>query len=171
MAKIRKIAEGLDRTDLQILDQLQMDGRLAVAELGRRVHLSPTPCLERVRRLERDGYITGYTARLDEQRLGFDLLAFIEVSLDRTNPDFFERFKRSVADLDEVVECHMVAGNFDYLLKVRTISMADFRRFLVEKLTPISGLQQTHTYFTLESVKSRLRVPLAAEPLRRRKRR
>src|ERR1700691_5488611 len=108
----------LDRIDRQILEQVQLDGRISVAELARRVHLSTTPCLERLRRLERDGFIKGYIAQLDPSRLGFDLLAFIEVSLDRTNPDFFERFRLAVRDLDEVIECHMVAGNFDYLLKV-----------------------------------------------------
>ncbi|HEY3654709.1 MAG TPA: Lrp/AsnC ligand binding domain-containing protein [Steroidobacteraceae bacterium] len=150
----------LDRVDRQILDELQSDGRLAVAELARRVHLSTTPCLERMRRLERDGFIKDYIARLDIRRLGFDLLAFIEVSLDRTNPDFFERFRLAVGEIDEVIECHMVAGNFDYLLKVRAVSMVAFRRFLVEKLTSIAGLQNTHTYFTLEEIKADARLPL-----------
>lgn len=144
----------LDRLDRQILDELQRDGRISVAELARRVNLSPTPCLERMRRLEREGFIKDYVARLDMRRLGFDLLAFIEVSLDRTNPDFFQRFRLAVRDMPEIVECHMVAGKFDYLLKVHVTSMSTFRRFLVEQLTSIAGLQHTHTYFTLEEIKA-----------------
>jgi Lrp/AsnC family transcriptional regulator, leucine-responsive regulatory protein len=155
-----RVVTDLDHVDRQILEELQGDGRISVAELARRVHLSTTPCQERVRRLERDGFIKDYVARLDTRRLGFDLVAFIEVSLDRTNPDFFERFRLAVRDIDEVIECHMVAGNFDYLLKVRAVSMSAYRRFLVEKLTSIAGLQHTHTYFALEEVKSSTRIPL-----------
>lgn len=166
---IRVVAD-LDRVDRQILEELQGDGRISVAELARRVHLSTTPCQERMRRLERDGFIKDYVARLDTRRLGFDLVAFIEVSLDRTNPDFFARFRLAIRDMDEVIECHMVAGNFDYLLKVRAVSMSAYRRFLVEKLTSIAGLQQTHTYFALEEVKSSARIPLVLPPVSRSKR-
>jgi Lrp/AsnC family leucine-responsive transcriptional regulator len=165
-----RIELDLDRTDRQILEELQLNGRIAVAELARRVHLSPTPCVERIRRLESSGYIQDYVARLDARLLGFDLLAFIEVSLDRTNPDFFERFRLAIRDIEEIIECHMVAGNFDYLLKVRAVSMAAFRRFLVEKLTSIAGLQHTHTYFTLEEVKSNSRLSLLTAKSRSRKR-
>jgi Lrp/AsnC family transcriptional regulator, leucine-responsive regulatory protein len=144
----------LDRVDRFILDALQRDGRLSIAELSRRVHLSATPCLARIRRLEGEGFIRGYVARLDNLKLGFDLVAFVEVSLDRTNPDFFERFHTAIHDLPEVVECHMVAGHFDYLLKVRVRSMAEYRRILSEKLGAIPGLHSTHTYFTLEEIKA-----------------
>src|ERR1700761_1701295 len=101
--------QDLDRIDRQLLDELQRAGRLSVAAIARRVNLSTTPCVERIHRLERDGIITAYVARLDWRVLGYDLLAFIEVSLDRTNPDFFERFRSAVTELDEVRECYMVA--------------------------------------------------------------
>ena len=143
----------LDRTDRRLLALLQRDGRLSIAELARQVHLSPTPCLERVRRLERDGYIRGYAADLDPARLGAGLIAFVEVQLDRTTPDVFNRFRDGVIGLDPVQECHMVAGGFDYLLKVRSGDMGAYRRFL-EDLAALPGVQQTHTYVVMEEVKS-----------------
>jgi Lrp/AsnC family leucine-responsive transcriptional regulator len=147
------VPDSLVRTDRRLLSLLQRDGRLPVAELARRVHLSPTPCLERVRRLERDGYIRGYAADLDPARLGAGLIAFVEVQLDRTSPDVFNRFGEGVIGLDPVQECHMVAGGFDYLLKVRTRDMGAYRRFL-EELAALPGVQQTHTYVVMEEVKS-----------------
>ena len=154
----------LDRLDRRLLDLLQRDGRLAGAELARRIHLSPTPCLERVRRLERLGYITGYAAHLNPEPLGLRLLAFVQVQLDRTTPDVFDVFKRVMIGLDEVLECHMVAGGFDYLVKLRVPDMDAYRRFLGERLATIPGVQQTHTYFVMEEVQSThlLAVPPSA---------
>src|SRR5688572_24309157 len=120
----------LDGIDGKILDILQRDGRVTNVELARRVHLSPTPCFERVRRLEQSGYIERYVAQLNPRKLGLGLLAFIEVSLDKTNPNAFDRFRLAVADMPEVQECHMVAGGFDYLLKVRVADMETYRGFL-----------------------------------------
>jgi Lrp/AsnC family leucine-responsive transcriptional regulator len=148
----------LDRIDRQLLARLQLDGRLPIAQLAREVHLSVTPTLERVRRLERSGYIEGYFARLDPARLGLGLLAYVEVSLDRTTPDAFERFKQAMLAHDEVMECHMVAGGFDYLLKVRVRDMESYRRFLGERIASVRGVQQTHTYFVMEEVKSTHRL-------------
>jgi Lrp/AsnC family transcriptional regulator, leucine-responsive regulatory protein len=153
------MAESLDRTDRRLLALLQQDGRLPVAELARRVHLSPTPCLERVRRLEREGYIRGYAADLDAAKLGLGMIVFVEVQLDRTTPDVFNRFREGVGGLDPVQECHMVAGGFDYLLKVRTNDMTSYRRFL-EDLAALEGVQQTHTYVVMEEVKSTRAVPI-----------
>ena len=147
------MADSLDRIDRRLLALLQTDGRLSVAELARRVHLSPTPCFERVRRLEREGYIRGYAADLDPAKLGAGLIAFVEVQLDRTTPDVFNRFRDGVVGLDPVQECHMVAGGFDYLLKVRTADMTAYRRFL-EDLAALAGVEQTHTYVVMEEVKS-----------------
>ena len=149
----------LDRTDRQLLALLQKDGRLTVAELARQVHLSATPCLERVRRLEREGYIRGYAADLDPAKLGAGLIAFVEVQLDRTTPDVFNRFRDGVIGLDPVQECHMVAGGFDYLLKVRAADMGSYRRFL-EELAGIEGIEQTHTYVVMEEVKSTRAIPI-----------
>ena len=153
------MADSLDRIDRRLLALLQADGRLSVAELARRVHLSPTPCFERVRRLEREGYIRGYAADLDPAKLGAGLIAFVEVQLDRTTPDVFNRFRDGVIGLTPVQECHMVAGGFDYLLKVRTADMAAYRRFL-EELAALAGVEQTHTYVVMEEVKSTRVVPI-----------
>ena len=152
---MRKLKERvLDRIDHKILRQLQNNGRLTNADLARSVNLSPTPCLERVRRLEADGYILDYVALLNPQKLGAGVISFIQVLLDRTNPDVFERFKKQVGLCPEVMECHMVAGGFDYLLKVRTGSMIEYRDFLGETLARMSDIKQTHTYVVIEEVKA-----------------
>jgi len=155
------MTHSLDRIDRLILARLQTDGRLSVAELARHVHLSATPCLERVKRLERDGYIRGYAADLDPALLGAGLIAFVEVQLDRTTPDVFNRFRDGVMGLTPVQECHMVAGGFDYLLKVRTADMGAYRRFL-EDLAALAGIEQTHTYVVMEEVKSTRAIPIDA---------
>lgn len=144
----------LDRIDRKLLTSLQKDGRTAVSRLAREVNLTVTPTLERVRRLEAAGYIEGYFARLSPRKLGLGLLAYVEVSLDRTTPDAFERFKQVMLAHDEVMECHMVAGGFDYLLKVRVTDMESYRRFLGDRIASVRGVQTTHTYFVMEEVKS-----------------
>jgi len=149
----------LDRIDCQILQLLQQDGRIANVDLARRVHLSPTPCLERVRRLEREGYIQGYSARLNPEKLQAGLILLVELSLDRTTPDVFERFRQAVIDIPEVMECFLVAGGFDYLLKLRVADMADYRSLLSDKLTAIPGVLQTHTYVVIETIKETTRLP------------
>lgn len=144
----------LDRIDYKILRRLQENGRMTNADLARSVNLSPTPCLERVRRLEADEYILDYVALLNPLKLGAGVISFIQVLLDRTNPDVFERFKRQVGLCPEIVECHMVAGGFDYLLKVRTSSMIEYRDFLGQTLARMSDIKQTHTYVVMEEVKA-----------------
>jgi Lrp/AsnC family leucine-responsive transcriptional regulator len=151
----------LDRIDRRLLARLQQDGRTAISQLAREVHLTVTPTLERVRRLESSGYIEGYFARLSPRRLGLGLLAYVEVSLDRTTPDAFERFKQAMLAHDEVMDCHMVAGGFDYLLKVRVTDMESYRRFLGDRIAAVRGVQQTHTYFVMEEVKSTHRIVVA----------
>jgi Lrp/AsnC family leucine-responsive transcriptional regulator len=160
----RAPARALDRIDRRLLARLQQDGRSAVSQLAREVHLTVTPALERVRRLEAAGYIEGYFARLNPARLGLGLLAYVEVSLDRTTPDAFERFKQVMLAHDEVMECHMVAGGFDYLLKVRVTDMESYRRFLGEHIAAVRGVQQTHTYFVMEEVKSTHRIIVPENP-------
>ncbi len=152
----------LDRIDRNILRELQADGRLSNVELARRVGLSPTPCLERVRRLERDRYILGYCAMLNPMKLNAALVAFIEVSLDRTTTRALERFREAIERLGEVQECHMVAGGFDYLIKIRLPDMTAYRKFLGEKLAAIDGVSQTHTYVVMEEVKSTMALPISA---------
>lgn len=156
------IYKPLDKIDLRILSELQRDGRLANVALSKRVNLSPTPCLERVRRLEQNGYINGYHAELNAAKLGAGLLVFVQVSLDRTTPDIFSRFSSALKHLDQVQECHMVAGGFDYLLKLRFGNMASYRDFLGNDLATLPGVMQTHTYFVMEEVKQTSAIPLPA---------
>lgn len=144
----------LDRIDYKILRLLQENARLTNADLARSVNLSPTPCLERVRRLEADGYILDYVTLLNPHKLGAGVISFIQVALDRTSPGVFERFKKQVGLCPEVMECHMVAGGFDYLLKVRTSSMIEYREFLGQTLSQMSDIKQTHTYMVIEEVKA-----------------
>jgi Lrp/AsnC family leucine-responsive transcriptional regulator len=151
-----------DVIDRKILQILQREARMPNVELARRVHLSPTPCFERVRRLEQGGYIRRYVAQLDPQKLGFGLLAFVEVSLDKTNPVAFDRFRDAVTAMGEVQECHMVAGGFDYLLKARVADMTAYRRFLGERVSSLPGVTRTHTYFVMEEVKVTQEIPIAA---------
>lgn len=143
----------LDRIDRNILRILQDYGRLSNVDLAKMINLSPTPCLERVRRLEAAGYINGYRAVLDPAKLDQALMIFVQITLDRTTPDVFDIFKDRVLEFPEVVECHMVAGGFDYLLKIRVKDMAAFRYFLGEQLTSLPGVLTTHSYVVMEGVK------------------
>ena len=147
-------SRALDRIDRKLLERLQHDGRIPISQLSREVNLTVTPTLERVRRLEADGFIQGYFARLSARKLGLGLIAYVEVSLDRTTPDSFERFKEVVLAHDEIMECHMVAGGFDYLLKVCVRDMETYRTLLGDTIASVRGVQQTHTYFVMEEVKS-----------------
>ncbi len=155
----------LDKIDQNILNILQKDGRVSNVKLAQTINLSPTPCLERVKRLEKEGYIKGYVALLDSDLLGAALVSFIEVSLDRTTTRALETFRREIAQMEEVQECHMVAGGFDYLIKVRTRDMAHYRRFLGEKLSSLSDISSTHTYVVMEEVKatSAITIPNSKE--------
>lgn len=151
----------VDRTDLLILSTLQGDGRMSNVELARRVNLSPSPCLERVRRLEALGLIAGYSARLDAVALGFGTSAFIQVTLDRTTAEVFDRFRDEVVLIPEVSECHMVAGGFDYLLKLRLTGMEAYRKVLAT-IVDLPGVAQTHTYVVIEVIKQDQGLPLLA---------
>lgn len=144
----------LDRTDRKILGLLQVDGRMSNVELARQVNLSPTPCLERVKRLERDGFIRQYVALLDAEKLNMSLVAYIQVTLTNTATEDLDRFNKEVASLVEIQECHMVAGGFDYMLKIRVSGMNHYRRFLGEKLSSLSSVRETHTYVVIQEVKS-----------------
>ena len=150
----------LDKTNKKILAELQQDGRISNLELASRVNLSAAACLERVRRLQEAGYILGYTARLNPELLDVALLVFIEVVLDRTTPDVFDEFKRAVHKVPEVLECHMVAGGFDYLIKVRVKDMAAYRTFLGKSLLQLKGVRETHTYAVIEEVKNSSIFPI-----------
>lgn len=148
----KKPSKDLDRIDRNILNELQKDGRISNVELSKRVGLSPTPCLERVRRLERQGFITGYTALLNPQYLDASLLVFVEITLNRGAP-VFEQFNAAVQKLDDIQECHLVSGDFDYLLKTRVSDMGAYRRLLGDTLLRLPGVNDTRTYVVMEEVK------------------
>ena len=150
----------LDRIDLRILNVLQTDGRISNLKLAEAVALSPTAVLARTQRLQRDGYILGYEARLNPLKLGRGMLVFVEVLLDRTTPNVFDEFKAAVQVRDEILECHMVAGGFDYLLKTRMADMAAFRTFAGSVLWQLPGVRETRTYAVMEEVKNSCRLPL-----------
>ena len=143
----------LDRIDKSILREMQKEGRISNVELARRVGLSATPCLERVKRLEQDGIILGYQARVSPNYLAASLLVFVEITLKRTSPEVFEEFKASVRDLHEVLECHLVSGDFDYLLKARVADMVAYRKLLGETLLTLPGVSESRTYVVMEEVK------------------
>lgn len=150
----------LDRIDLKILDALQQDGRLSNLKLAELVALSPTAVLARVQRLTREGYILGYEARLNPLKLGAGLLVFVEVLLDRTTPNVFDAFKAAAQVRPEILECHMVAGGFDYLLKTRMADMGAYREFAGTVLWQLPGVRETRTYAVMEVVKDSARLPL-----------
>ncbi|AZZ98306.1 MULTISPECIES: leucine-responsive transcriptional regulator Lrp [Pseudoalteromonas] len=143
----------LDRTDRKILVELQKDGRISNVELARRIGLSATPCLERVKKLEREGYIKGYKAVVDPVKLGQGLLVFVEVTVNKNSPDVFDRFNQAVKQHDEIIECHLVSGNFDYLLKTRVTDMSEYRGVLGEILLKLPSISESRTYVVMEEVK------------------
>ena len=150
----------MEETDRKLLRVLQADGRITNQELAKRCNLSPAACFERVKRLRERGFITGYAATLDPAKLDLSLLIFVEVHLDRTTEETFERFADHVRRAPEVLECHMVAGGFDYLIKARVKDMAAYRAFLGETLVAMPGVRETRTYAVLEEVKNTLELPI-----------
>lgn len=150
----------MDDIDRKILRTLQEDGRITNNALAQKCGLSNAACFERVRRLRESGVILGYTALLDPEKLDRALLVFIEVLLDRTTDDAFAAFADHVRKLPDVIECHMVAGGFDYLLKVRVADMAAYRAFLGDTLVALPGIRETRTYAVLEEVKLTSQIPV-----------
>jgi len=142
----------LDNIDRRILRALQGDGRVSYVSLADTVGLSTSPCLERVRRLERDGYITGYTARLNPALLDAGLLVFVEISLNYTSGKIFEEFRDAVRRWPQVLECHLVAGEYDYLLKVRISDMGAYRQLLGDILQQLPGVSDSRTLVAMETV-------------------
>lgn len=150
----------LDDTDRRLLRLLQADGRITNQELARQANLSPAACFDRVRRLRDRGVIAGYAALLDPDKVGLPLLIFVEVLLERTTGDVFEDFAATVRRTPEILECHMVAGGFDYLIKARVADMDAYRRFLGDILVRMPGVRETRTYAVLEEVKHSVQLPL-----------
>ena len=156
-----KKQKSLDRIDYRILEILQNNGRITNVDLAEQVHLSPPPCLERVKRLEREGYIEKYVGILNPYKLGASLLAFIQVTLHSTASKDLEKFNQAVRQLGQVQECHMVSGGFDYLIKVRASDMQAYRDFLGHELADIPNVRETHTYVVMQEVKVESSIPLA----------
>ena len=150
----------LDRTDARILRVLQADGRISNLKLAEAVHLSPTAVLERVKRLTRDGFILGFEAKLNPDKLGAGLLVFIEVVLDRTTHDAMNIFKAAVHVRPEILECHLVAGGFDYLIKTRVANMQAYREFVGSVIWALPGVRETRTYAVMEEVKNTTLLPI-----------
>ena len=143
----------LDKFDMAIIKALQEDGRLTVTALADRVGLSNTPCQIRLKKLQQQGYITGFVALVDKTKLGLDHVAFVQVTLSSTSSRALASFNEAVAHIPEVEQCHMTAASFDYLLKVRTRSMAAYREVLGEKISTLPHVQQTSTFVAMEAVK------------------
>lgn len=143
----------LDSHDEKILEALSSDGRISISELARRINLSKTPTQLRVKRLEAEGYILGYRAMLNPIALGLDHVAFVEVTLSDTREDALTKFNNEAAKIGEIEQCHMIAGNFDYLLKVRTRSMRAYRQVLGEKISALPHVANTKTFVAMQSVK------------------
>ncbi|MDF3151452.1 Lrp/AsnC ligand binding domain-containing protein [Mesorhizobium sp. XAP10] len=145
----------LDRIDRNILAALASDGRLSMSELAAKVGLSKTPVQARVKRLEKDGYIRGYQAIVDRERMGEGHVAFVQVKLSDTRSAALDAFNRSVQAVPEIEQCHMMASSFDYLLKVRTRDIAAYRRVLGERISALPHVAQTSTFVAIETVKDR----------------
>ncbi len=142
----------LDKTDKHILRELQSNAKISNKELSKRIHLSPSPCLDRVKKLEKEGFIDCYISILNPEKLGYDMFAYVTVTLDKSTNNAFKQFQKEIVDFKEVIECDMVAGGFDYLLKLCLRNMKHYRA-LLGVIAELPGVSQTHTYIVIENVK------------------
>lgn len=152
----------MDSTDRKIVRELQMNGRLTNQELAERVNLSPSPCLRRMRNLEREGVIKGYTAVVDQEKYGLPINVFVQVRLERHSEEQVAKFERAVQEIDDIIECYLMTGSSDYLLHVISDSLKSYERFMREKLQRIPGLRAIETSFTLGQVKKNQAFPAIA---------
>lgn len=159
MKTSKSSASGLDRVDRHIIDLLQHDGRMSMTELADRVGLTVTPCIERVRRLERERVITGYHARVSPTALEAGLLVFVEVSISHKSDRSFEDFRKEIVRVPQVQECHLVSGDFDYMIKARIKEVSQYRTLLEDILLRLPGVTQTKSYIVMEEVKETLFIP------------
>lgn len=149
----------LDRTDRKILDILQRQGRISMTDLAEQIGLSTSPCSERVRRMEREKVITGYHARVDPAALGKNLLVFVEIRLSSKSGDVFDKVRKELLHVPEVMECHLVSGSFDYLVKARLGGMSEYRHLLGDILKKLPVTAESHSYVVMEEVKESLYLP------------
>lgn len=150
----------LDTIDLRILAELQEDGSLTNVELARRVHLSPSPCLARVKALESGGVIQRYVALANAKALGLGLNVFINISLKTQSKEALAQFERLIAEHDQVMECYLMTGDSDYLIRVAVPDIAALERFILEQLTPIPGIEKIRSSFALKQVRYKTALPL-----------
>jgi Lrp/AsnC family transcriptional regulator, leucine-responsive regulatory protein len=150
----------MDRTDRQILDLLQRDGRITNAALAEQVHLSESACLRRVRALEQSGLIAGYGAQINQEKAGFPVNVFINITLDRQDQADLQSFEQAVRRIPEVMECYLMSGDYDYLLRVVVADMADFERIHSQHLTRLPGVVRVHSSFALRTVQKSAAVPI-----------
>lgn len=150
----------LDELDKAILQRLQADGRMSNVDLAAQVNLSPPAVHARLKRLEGRGYIRQYVALLDREKVGYDMLCFIRVNLQLHQPEQVENFRQVIQQMPEVLECHHLTGEYDYLLKVVVHNRQDLERFVVKRLTPIPGIARIHTSLVLSEVKATTTLPL-----------
>ncbi len=150
----------LSTKDIRILSELQADGALTNVDLARRVHLSPSPCLARVKALEASGVIARYVALLDPVKLGLGLNVFISISLTAQNKASLAEFERRIAEHDEVMECYLMTGDSDYLIRVAVADIAALEKFIIEQLTPIPGIEKIRSSFALKQVRYKTALPL-----------
>lgn len=150
----------LDRIDRKILTLLQQDGRMALTELADKVGLSTTPTSERVKRLEREGVIEGYYARVNPRAVACAQLVFVELRLAAKSAEIFDQFRREVMKLPNIVECHLVSGDFDYLVKARISDMSQYRLLLGDILLNLPGAVESRSYVVMEEVKETLALPV-----------
>lgn len=150
----------LDRTDRRILDILQREGRIAITELAQRVGLSTSPCSERVKRLEKTGVITGYHARVSPEAVGKTLLVFVEIKLSAKSGEVFDKVRQELLHVPDVLECFLVSGSFDYLVKARLGGMREYRRLLGDILKKLPVPAESHSYVVMEEVKETLALPV-----------
>jgi hypothetical protein len=150
----------LDTTDLRILAELQTNGALSNVELARRVHLSPSPCLARVKALEHNGVIDRYVALANAASLGLGLNVFISISLKEQSKAALAEFEQRIAEHDEVMECYLMTGDSDYLMRVALPDIAALEKFILEQLTPISGIEKIRSSFALKQVRYKTALPL-----------
>ena len=150
----------LGKIDRNILRILQKDGRISYTDLAAEVGLSVTPCIERVKRLERNRFILGYTARVSPERLGTSLVVFVQIRLNHTSQKNFEEFRSSVLDLENIQSCFLVSGNYDYLLKARVKDMAAYRALLGHRILKLPAVQESTSYVVMEELKETMAVPV-----------
>ncbi len=150
----------IDKLDLKILSHLQKDGRMKYSELANKVGLTTSPCIERIKRLERDGFIQNYTAVLSPKKLNAGMVIFVQVRLDRSIKDSFAKFRKSILALSQVQECYLVTGSYDFTIKARVSDMDAYRKFLESDLLSISGVQESTSSVVIDSIKESLALDI-----------